>query len=237
MVRVILNLTIAAVLVLTVYIMFDAPALTDQRGFRRAEKANLVGPGEILAEIEPENFVYDKLIMAETDRGVEFYACDSVYGRGWTFFSYQRKNGPLTFAVPPIGQIPLNWTWFQDVTMPVFLLHEFPEAVRAELELSIAGTYSWYENEAERTMEFDEHFSLRSVEAGDGWFRFVMELEGTPNFTPTPSLQAADQLIRVCDPYSFSPDRKSEFPVTVRLYDEADHLIHEEQQILRSIDR
>lgn len=236
-IRVILNLTAAAVLALTVYILLDAPALTDQWAFRRAEKANLVGPGEIVTRMELEGMPYRKLITAETDRGVEFYAYDPYIRGGEIQFSYQRKNGALTVAVPPGSMVPLSWPLLEEGEIPVFLFHEFPEAVRAELELSIAGAYSWYVNDAERTMEFDEHFSLCSVEAGDGWFRFAMEVEGTPDFTPTPSLQAAELLIRVCDPYSYIPDRKSEIPVTIRLYDEADQLIHEEQQILRSIDR
>ena len=233
-VRVLLNLTAAAVLVLTIYILLDAPALTDQQAFRRTEKANLVGPGEIVTELELDQFAYEKLIVAETDRGVEFYAYDGRFQSNR--FSYQRKNGNLTVAVPPGDIVPLSWSVFGKSRMPVFLFHEFPEAVRAELELSLIGSCAWNDG-TDRTMEFEEHPLLRSVDMGDGWFRFAMEVEGTLDFTPTPSLEAAELLIRVCDPYVFNPDRKTEIPVTIRLYDEADRLIHEEQQILRSIDR
>lgn len=156
------NLLAIGLCLVLIYICMGSPVLTVRGAYRRAEKANLVGPGEILAVLEPEGQTYSRLVLAQEETGVMLYAWDRWNAEAREFV-YLAKEDPLTIAAAP-GQ-ELLWTQTQ-ATLPVYLFDDCPDAVRAELELTIQGEY-----EAE---PYTKIYPLTAAREGDGYFAFCI---------------------------------------------------------------
>lgn len=157
---------ILACLVL-IYIFLGSPVLTAEMAFHRAEKANLVGPGEVLATLKPQGQEYSHLVLAEAEEGVMLYAWDrwNVEARE---FVYLAKDGPLTVAAAPGKEL----LWLQThASLPVYLFDDYADAVRAELDLTLTGEYEgdFYHNT----------YQLESNREGEGYFAFEIQTDSS----------------------------------------------------------
>ena len=231
-----LNILIILLLLLTFYLSIGSPVFTLHQRFRRQEKAHLVGPGVIVDHVDRGIYLeYTDLLVAETENGVIFYGYwDQRYPYDdYETFSYREKTGKLTFLAPP----SLGFSWAFDSferTVPLYLFDDYPDAVRAEASVHAKGTY---QVNAEHN-RFDMRFEVSADRFADGVFRFLLELEsGQPL-----KLAAAKMLTEISTtaeswPYSttsaFHKDPHAN--ITIRLYDEQDNLIAEEDLVLRTV--
>lgn len=231
-IRVCINLLVILFLLLTFYVSIGSPVFTLEQRFRRAEKAHLVGPGQIVGGLYSQ---FTDLLVAETEHGVIFYGYwDQKYPlENYEVFSYREKTGKLTFLAPP----SLGFSWAFDSferTVPLYLFDDYPEAVRAEASVHAEGIHQVNDTKT----PFDIRFEVSADRFSDGVFRFLLELE-----SGFPLRQAAAQLLTEISttaeswPYANTSGfhKQPHADVTVRLYDEHDNLIVEEDLTLRTV--
>lgn len=232
------NILLILVLAFLFYYSLGCPAFTTEQAFRRAEKANLVGPSTIVDILDRDDYdKFDQTIVGETENGILFYCTQDVFN---PIFSYREKMGPITVLAPPSG--PFNWGLDSyGHSLPVYVFDDYPEAVRAELELHIQGTVDYNSNGVAHTETFEKHYTTTAGRETDGFFRFLLDAP----YTDVPFLGqrlgndgfALYYLSQVCTVDIWSNEsREAEhaIPATVRLYDENGTLIAEENLTIRS---
>ena len=117
------------------YWFIGAPALNWQHRYRRIEKAHFVGPGQILGYEEISGSFYDAAVVARTEEGVIITSMISRVRYGEMLFYLPMKGKILVTAAPQIltpSEIDLH-----EETLTVFVVDDYPEAVRAELDLQL----------------------------------------------------------------------------------------------------
>lgn len=203
---------------LFLYFNCGCPPLTKEQQFRRAEKADLIGPSAILGteEVQMTNYV-QTVIVAEDEASVTLFGCGDP-----GHLLHREKTGDLTIIVWP-GSVSTMETTFE---MPIFLFDDFPEAKRAELEF----TLTWDES-------FQREYLLEADRNQSGYFRFLIQCHGsemTDDLSGTDSREAALLFsLAVASDYNEGTSR-AQFPITVRLYDNQDALIEERTLTVQS---
>lgn len=224
-VRIGINLVTSAMLAFAVYCFLGCPAFTLEQSFRRAEKAHLVGPSEILAVYEPAGSDYEQLLVADDGDAVIFYLYSSALHPSDALY-YREKTGDLTvLAAPCVGDFP-GEEYVLD--LPIFIFDHYPEATRAELEFTLSETVN--------DIYYEKTYLLQSDREEAGWFHFNIHMEsenwsvnewgqaqGTPLGNETYLLYEFSYICGYRDSFNLQPQ-----PVTVRLYDESGSLILEE---------
>lgn len=231
------NILIILYLLLTFYVSIGSPVFTLEQRFRRAEKAHLVGPGEIVDQTQWGLYSqFTDMLVAETEHGVMFYGYwDQDYPLDdYEVFSYREKTGKLTFLAPP--SLGFSWAFDRfDRTVPLYLFDDYPEAVRAEASVHAKGTC---QVDNDTYDQFDMRFAVSADRFADGVFRFLLELKGGDPL----KLAAAQMLTEISTtmeswPYANTVafQREPRADVTIRLYDADDNLIVEEKLVLRTV--
>lgn len=213
------NAALICLCILLIYIFLGSPSFTVRQAFRRAEKAELVGPSEILAHIRPDGTPYNHLILADDGDGVILYAYDR-WDPAATELLYIEKAGDLTIAAAPDDTF---YPKENRAVIPIVLFHEGTRAVRAELELTLTADY---EGETHQ-----KTYQLQSEQTFDGCFLFSIEVHSQM------PLGAEGQLLftlQTVTGNSMADTRDTVIPATVRLYDQDDDLIREETIQIRS---
>lgn len=215
--RIAINLLVILILAFSVYVFCGCPPFTAEQKFRRAEKANFVGPGEILGIYELEGFVYPHLLVADDSDGVIFYSFDNLIDPSENLV-YREKTGDLTVLAAPDYR---DYTHREaEVEVPVFLFDKYPEATRAELEFTLSTTLN--------NVYFEKDYVLESLRESDGYFCFNLRItsQGAESY-------AVQEFSRMCG-YSSAWNLQSQ-PITVRLYGEDEELILEERILVRCV--
>ena len=215
--RACVNLVSIGLCLVLIYIFLGSPAFTVEMAYRRAEKANLVGPGSILATLEPQGQAYSHLVLAQGDTGVMLYAWDR-WNRDQREFVYIETDGPLTLAAAP-GQELL---WLQThATLPLYLFDDYPEAVRAELDLTLSGEYEgdWY----------TKTYPLTARREGEGYFAFLLQTDSAQGFEGYYLTQ-----LRNVTGNSTAATAQTVIHATVRLYDANETLLTDTTLQIRS---
>lgn len=238
-VRILLNILAIGFLLLTFYYCIGSPVLTLEQGFRRQEKAHLVGPGVIVDHLDWSSYPqFDDVLVAETDYGVSFYAVyesDELFEQyTYEIFSYREKWGDLTVLAPP--SMWMNWHWnVWDCEMPIYLFDEYPEAARAELDLHVVGRYQ-VDNDTHNVCDVD--FSVSADRFREGIFRFFLTVPAGK----TEELAAAQLITEISTSQESWPRANSRgyqkapyAELTVRLFDGQGVLITEEELVLRTV--
>lgn len=220
-VRIVCNLVLAVILFALFYIFRGSPDMTVEQAYRRAETRNLVGPGAILGVLDVDiSGGYTQLLLAETDEGVIQY-CYREENLGFIFgahtvSSYEgdliyRKKGDIVTLMAATGQM-----WFQQETtnLPVILFDDCPKAVRAELDLRLTGELN--------SVEYDYSYYLNSKRESGGYFVFDLKTTGGGE-------REVWAITQVSELYRDTGGYGEAVPATVRLYDQNDHLIYEEE--------
>ena len=199
-----------------IYIFLGSPALTPRMAYRRAEKANLVGPGKILGVVDPEGQPYGSLVLAREEDAVMLYAWDR-WDPARREFVYLESRGPMALAAAPGDKV----LWLQPyTTIPVYLFDQSPEAVRAELELTLSGEY--------RGERHTVTYSLESRREGEGYFGFTIR--------STTCLGAEGYLLsmlRHVTGNSMADTSRTGIQAAVRLYGAEDRLLETQELVLQ----
>lgn len=243
--RVDVNLLTIVFLIFSLYILLECPAFSAEDKFRRMEKAELVGPSQILTVIDQKTSGYDRLILAETaDAVILFQFSGDPWDQGK--LTYREKTGSITIVtVPNMGYGLYD---AQVIDLPVFVLHDHPGAVRAELDLEFGNglefytEVNWSYGDYAQTTTYEKTWHLASDQELGGYFRFDIhaEPEGEtiqdqsdalwhPFTSEGQALEVFSHLMEYGDSYIYAS-----IPATVRLYDAADDLIVEEYLTIRS---
>lgn len=213
------NILCILLCLLLIYAFAGGPVFSIRQAFRRAEKANFVGPSKILAVEQMEDMDYDRLVLADAGEGVILYAYDGI-GSENTEFIYLKKSGEMTVAVAPGDDL----LWYStQVSLPVFLFVNNPRAVRAEMDLTLHGQYMGE--------SFEKTYYLESQRENQGYFRFSLRArrggslgaEGYALYT-----------LRNITGYSMADTSDVAFPATIRLYDGIGKMIQEENIVIFS---
>lgn len=228
--RVLINLLAIALVGMVLYVFTGSPSFTALQRYRRAEKANLVGPAQILTICDLENAGYDHLLVADDGAGVILYGYSSLPGSQENFV-YREKNGDLTVLAAPDFRFFGAEEYVLD--LPVFLFDDHPAAIRAELELTLSTTLN--------DVYFEKDYLLESQREGDGYFRFNIHAESENWYTDEYGQEwgstlgaeghALQEFSRMCG-YSSAWNLLPQ-PVTVRLFDTQNALILEQELLIR----
>ena len=237
--RALLNSLAILILAAAFYVSIDAPTLTKVHSLRRQERANLIGPSKIHFSREVENYNFGHIMMSETDYGVITWVDDITFG-----FNYHEKTGDLTVVTGP------KW-WFHwgsnrfETSLPIFLVDDHPEAVRAELELNITGFFEHNTNGQLCREPLDHHFSLEAQREEENYFFFTIDLPYIEQDYSDPGAEdvnhegpgyALDELAsHFTDLISNPQSSTSSITATVRLYDEQNNLIVTRDMVLRAM--
>ena len=246
-IRIGINILMILLLVFAAYILLDCPAFTPVQQFRRLEKANLVGPAEIIETIDPLNGEYDHVIVADDGDAVILYSYrDFEYRWAWDGFFYREKSDGITVFPAPTHMYFASGKYAVDV--PVLLFHDYPDACRAELELTFDERLGIIETEEERDGErirtyFEKSYLLEAHRDIEGYFRFNLHTQSEDWYVDeygldrgTPLENEGFALEIFCRMMDMNRSYLQEYvPATVRLYDAADNLIVEEDLTIRSV--
>lgn len=232
--RALFNLVLILAVATVFYVSIGSPPFSPAHQFRRAERANLVGPSRILFNEKLTDNDYDHLIVAETKQGIITFAADETLPSS---FNYFKKTGDITVISAP----KFLMLWGLDnmpVNLPVFVIDDHSEAVRAELELFISGTLEHTVNGTDRTEVIDQHFFREATRENDGIFRFTLDLSYIHNLDENggflPDIKhgaegyAMDVLADAFTNMDFLPFDGT-ITAIVRLYDDNNHIITEQK--------
>lgn len=230
-VRILRNVLLLAILIFAVYLFRDCPDLTVEQAYRREVNSELVEPGEILGIIELDAPNIDRLLIVEGESSVQLlgYEEDSIgfFGRsnGTRLLCHRGKGERVTLMVAPF-----RWLWSQsrysDLDIPVILFDDVPNAVRAELDLKLSTGGL---NGTGQLCEY--HLETRRKQGGFFEFRI-----GDRDDDTVISDEDYMALSNLCD--LFLDDKSwsaQQHFAEVRLYDQNDRLILEEELTLRSL--
>lgn len=240
------NLLAILCLILSIYILLECPAFTHEQKFRRMEKAELVGPSHILASFDQSAVGYDHLILAETANAIIlFQSSPNPWDQGR--LTYREKTGPVTILTIP----DIDWGLYDApvIDLPVFVFHDCPGAVRAELDLEFGEGLRWYTEvnwtygDITATTYYEKTWHLESDQPQDGFFRFDIhaEPEGEtirdgyyetwrPHTSEGMALETFSHMMGDGDSYTYGS-----IPATVRFYDADGALITEDHLTIRSL--
>lgn len=201
------------------YVFKSAP--TDlENEFRRAEKANLVGPGNILGSVPiygGSHDAYLQMLVAEDEEGLILYPYHLGSG-GYTKLRYLKKTGDITFFTEP-RELMYDWESIEEFSMTVGILDTYPEAVRAEMELALR-----YQINADDPV-YEKIYTLESQREIPGLFTFQLSDQDATGLWVMG--YAMEMLMCLTDPQSYRLYYDCSVPVTVRLYGEGDTLVLE----------
>ena len=141
--RFILDALLSLILLLAVFVALSSRmANREVTRFRRAEKAALVGPSEILDRIDVReewpSVNYDRLLIGDDGEEILFYLIPEN-GNG---FLWRREKTDGILLTPLYN---VNWVFGtprrRDGVLPLFLFSDEPEAVRAEVQIRLSDTF------------------------------------------------------------------------------------------------
>ena len=220
--QVFINLGLILVLPLVIYLLLGSPVNDPEAAFRRAEKANLVGPSEILGIETVDGMWGDTYVIADNGDSAILYLCDRPVDFGFSYSnSYNLIYRPKMGSVSVYG---LHWFTFGllDDTYPLIVMDDHPEAVRAELELEL------FWQDSETLADYRKAYSLSAVREHPGYFRMDIVLDSDRD-----DQRERDAIEQLSGWFAHPPTYLEDVSclATVRLYNEADERICE-----RSVD-
>ena len=221
--RTALNLCLAAAALFAWYIFRGCPALSAEMAFRREEKARNVGPGEILCELTVPGPDSNRCIAAKTAFGAEVFSFrEKRYGEGILNYVPRGENG-LTLC--GAGSHSLISSFAGEMNYPLVLFDEYPEAVRAELDLHL---YTGYNGDY-----YAYDYPLCAAREYEGCFVFMLHAENEDGGRLGAQGVAIDDLMGVFTDWgdSYSTDITAE----IRLLDESGNALCEQETELASV--
>lgn len=202
-----------------VYLFLGAPPFSWQHRYRRIEKAHFVGPGQILGYEEVSGSFYDAAVVARTEEGVIITSMMSQVDYGEMLF-YLPMTGKLIVTAAPQMLAPIDIDFKED-TLTVFVVDDYPEAVRAELDLQLFWRQQ-PEDEGERPI-----YHLSAPREKAGYFRLDTPFESLDeNSVERKALELFSEYTRNVgwrEARWLMPEGACK--ATVRLYDEQNNVV------------
>ena len=257
--RAVSNVVLILLFAYLYWISEGRPINSDTLEYRRMEKLQMLGPGTIVHELNPhygsEEFPIDQYnefahtIVSETEHGIIFCGIFDRENNREPIMTYQEKTGDITLAVPPTDIWDWSgWNW--KFVLPIYVFHEYPDAVRAELDVTIEGVWesSYNSDSYSGTIEqpYTKTYQLQSIHRTEDFFLFHIEvpdiieqankietyLVTQPErvFETMQGVEGdAPQLLsRLLNPSVYNDVQTGCAEGTIRLYDENDDLIAEQ---------
>lgn len=222
--RFFLDVFLALILLFGFLLTREIPAVWDDTRFRRAEKANLAGPSEILDLFHvPEEWApvgYARLLLADAGEEVLFCPFYTNYNGYGALYRREKTDGILLTTPPSF----LLGSWDLSV-VPLFLFADDPAAVRAEVQLRLSEDVvlelSQVRGADAPDEERDQHTRQRFF-----WFDIPM---------PENSWSKKRALLwDLWETNSSTANSAAEFPATIRLYDAGGMLLETREYVVRS---
>lgn len=221
--RIAIHICVIFLSLIALYTFFGAPTLSAAQAFRRYEKANMVGPAQILGTVKLEEGYgsYRQMLIADDGDAISLFFYDHAAHEDPKLI-YREKTGDLTVLGAPYPTDAR--TRKTNCFYPIFLFDEYPEAVRAELELTLSAEYFGE--------GFEKTYSLTAQRSNPGYFKFLLR---TYNRSGLGVEGYAIQVMALISGYEGKSFRDWSVPVTVKLYNEADELICERSLEITSV--
>lgn len=168
-------LLVLIVSVFALYWLGDFPSFTSEMAFRRKEKAQLIGPAQIIDTKDFEHSRYDHMIIGKSDYGYTFFEWND--GSGW-------DEGVLTYF-PKAENVTLYCTKYayasylhEEEWLPIFAFTDSPASDRAKLTLEVIskGEAATYTLEADRNESGYFLFSLPTSQLRNLDFWLIQQL-------------------------------------------------------------
>ncbi len=212
-IRLCINLLGITACLIALYTYFGAPTFSVEKDFRRMEKAHMVGPSEILTTVRLEAGFdsYQNMIVADDGDGVIFYCYDHVEFEEPALV-YRKKTGDLTVLGAPYPQEARSRTI--RCQYPIFLFDDYPDAVRAEMDITLSAQYFGE--------SFEQTYHLTANRVNEGYFQFIL---GISNRYGLGIEGYAVQMVTMFSGYDGKFYQDLSFPVMVKLYNEAGKLL------------
>ena len=240
--RIFLDLLLAALLFFAWFVARGGPHYGEEERFRRAEKANLVGPSEILDKLYVQGdwipTGYTRLLIGDAGDEVLFFATnDGRASRYGVLTRREKTEGILLTTLPQmytilstLSSLPSSW-YGEDVpvwVIPLFLFVDDPAAVRAEVSLQLTE---------DREVTLSQYRGAGAPEEEQGWSvrekYFLLSLPIPPEIWDSPDApDAYNALLWTNDPMLTAVGR--EFPAVIRLYDAEGRLLETRDYVIRS---
>ncbi|MBO5869020.1 MAG: hypothetical protein J6Q54_08935 [Oscillospiraceae bacterium] len=208
--------------VFLIYVFKGAPALSWQHRYRRIERSYMIGPGEIMGYEQVSGYLYKDAVLARTDDAVIITTITpELYEHEQLLYLPTEGKRIIVSAAPQL--LPELDTDLVEDTVTMFVVDEYPEAVRVELDMELY----WLNGEEEYVRPV---FSLSGEREKDGYFRMDIPYESWGEYAP--EYLALKYFLEVTRNRILYDIPEKEFSATVRLYDAEGNLIIEEQQYI-----
>ncbi len=231
-VRILADLLLAALLFLVSYAARGGPRFGEVARFRRAEKANLVGPSEILDKLYVQGdwipTHYNRLLIGDSGDEILFYTLTN--GRRNTemdgaLIRREKTDGILLTPLPGGLDEPVYGSP-DPLIIPLFLFVDDPAAVQAKVSLKLLSDVE---------ITYSQVRGKGGAGETEGWKRekyFLFRLPIRPeNWNDLDGDDIQHAIVRTNQRYSKT---RGEIPAVIRLYDEKGRLIEKRDYIIRS---
>ena len=202
-----LDALLVLALLTAVYVALGCPFLGETIRFRRAEKANLMGPSKIIERLDvPEDWLmvsWDRLLIGDDGEEIVLWFHQHGAGSG-TFKRLNKSDGILLTPLPECDAADAAELQ-QDGVMPLFLFADDPAAVKATVQLRLSET-----EEITLTQVRGKPADTRAGEPGsrERFFLFSLPVTG-----------------ELLEAYKYGYYRAMGYQAAVRLFDAEDRLI------------
>ena len=214
-----LDALLALVLLLAVYVSLGRPFRGETAAFRSAEKANLVGPSEIIDRMDiRKDWLYarwDRLLIGDDGEEVLFWFSRRSPDTE-VLCRCEKTDGMLLLPLPGCNVLTAS-NLQRDMAVPLFLFADEPAAVKATVCIQLSET-------DELTLT-QVRGGMAHTEAADGLSRERYFLFSIPVTRETWTLNRGVQVRTLLWAYAYPPYRPAGIPATVWLYDGEDRLL------------
>ena len=236
--RILFDLLLAALLFFAWFVAIGGPRFGEEERFRRAEKANLVGPSVILDRIFTQGdwfpTTYNRLLIGDAGDEILFYGTINERSSRYGVLTRREKTDGLLCTTLPQARSTIMSSYWPDgdavpeMVIPLFLFVDDPRAVRSEVRLKL--TEDW-----EVTLEQYRGADTPPEEL-QGWTvrdRYFLLLLPVPPETwdSQEKAEALRSLLWTNDPTTVGG---GEFPATILLYDAEGRLLETRDYVIRS---
>lgn len=225
-----LDLLLAALLLFAWYIARGAPPFGEEAAFRRAEKAAMLGPSELIDRYFTESGwpllpgSYNLTLLGDAGDAIYFYTY--VVGQGTSDMDgvltrREKTDGLLLTTIPSHAAPMAVFDETEELTLPLLLFVDDPAVVLAEVTLSLPNGETWTVTQrrgdakdlAPTEGPIKEHYFRFLLHGGaEDWRDWMYELLATNN------------------PHSVTT---APFPATIRLCDAQGRLLRELDYTIR----
>ena len=214
-----LDALLALALLTAVYVALGCPFLGETALFRRAEKANLMGPSEIIDRLrvraEWPILGCDEILIGDDGEEVLFWFY-RYWPKSGTLLRREKEDGILLLPLPHCVGID-TMQWQRETAAPLFLFADDRAAVKARVSIRLSETDELTLTGERGAIAHDGPLDFGSRER---YFLFSIPME-----QETWNLERGLRVRRLLEGYAYTRFRPVGFPATVWLYDGEGRLI------------